>query len=63
MILILVFVENCLKYDANNFSVWLRTGSNTANIKAILDYKIERNSNDKKKVDKLMYIPNDETQN
>ena len=29
MILILIFVENCLLFDAiHDFSVWLRTGSN-----------------------------------
>ena len=29
MIFILIFVENCLLFDAiHNFSVWLRTGSN-----------------------------------
>ena len=33
MIFVLIFVENCLKYDAiNDFSVWLRTGFNPADI-------------------------------
>ena len=33
MIFILKFVENCLYYDGiHNFSVWLRTGSNPADI-------------------------------
>ena len=33
MIFILIFVENCLYYDAiHDFSVWLRTGSNPADI-------------------------------
>ena len=33
MIIILIFVENCLWYDAiNDFSVWLRTGSYPADL-------------------------------
>ena len=33
MLIILLFVENCLKYNAiYDFSVWLRTGSNPRNI-------------------------------
>ena len=33
MIFILIFVVNCLKYDAiHDFSVWFRTGSNPADI-------------------------------
>ena len=33
MIFILIFVENCLQYDAiHDFSVWLRTGSYPADI-------------------------------
>ena len=33
MIIILIFVKNCLWYDAiHNFSIWLRTASNPADI-------------------------------
>ena len=33
MIYILIFVENCLSYDAiHDFSVWQRTGSNLPDI-------------------------------
>ena len=39
MIFILIFVENFLYYDAiNNFSVWLRTGSNPADTNRFRNY-------------------------
>ena len=48
MILILIFVENCLQYDAIHdfFSEWLRTSSNPADInrfRAILENAIKFN--------------------
>ena len=34
MIFVLLFVEKCIKYDAlHDFSVWLRTGSNPADMR------------------------------
>ena len=45
MIYILIFVENCLQYDAiHDFSVGLRIGSNPADINrflAILEYNFQ----------------------
>ena len=36
MIFILMFVENCLQYDAiHDFTVWPRTGSSSADINQI----------------------------
>ena len=41
IIFILIFVENCLKYDAiHDFSVWLRTGSNSADINGFRSHTV-----------------------
>ena len=41
MIFILIFVENCLLFDAIHFSVWLRTGSNPADINQFKSYTVK----------------------
>ena len=39
LFIIVIFIENCMKYEAlHDFSVWLETGSNTADMKRFLSY-------------------------
>ncbi len=44
MIFILIFIENCLKFDAiHDFSVWLRTGSNQTDSNRFRSFEYQHN--------------------
>ena len=71
MIFVLIFLENCLLYDdTHDFSVWIRTGSNPADINKFRSHTAiyiscmilwtdERGyvNNTKKKILKILSLP------